>query len=241
MKSVHMTLQGKGGVGKSLVAALIAQFLQERGDEATCIDTDPVNQTFTGYSALKVSTLPLLDAEGRVNERNFDPLIEQIVETDSAFVIDNGAASFVPLSSYLLENDAARMIQDSGKQLVVHTVVTGGSGLDDTLEGFANLADQLPTDVRLVVWVNEYFGDVAADGKRFEEMRAFTHRKDRVHAVIYLDRQTSSTFKQDMEELLTAKLTFAEALASDRLGLMPRQRLKQIRNQIFDRMAVWMG
>ena len=46
---IHMVLQGKGGVGKSFIAALMAQFLQDRGRDPVCIDTDPVNATFAGY------------------------------------------------------------------------------------------------------------------------------------------------------------------------------------------------
>jgi len=48
---IHVVLQGKGGVGKGFVAALMAQFLQDRGRDPLCIDTDPVNATFAGYSA----------------------------------------------------------------------------------------------------------------------------------------------------------------------------------------------
>jgi cellulose biosynthesis protein BcsQ len=47
---IHMVLQGKGGVGKSFVAALMAQYLQDRGQDPVCIDTDPVNATFAGYA-----------------------------------------------------------------------------------------------------------------------------------------------------------------------------------------------
>jgi len=50
---IHMVLQGKGGVGKSFVAAPMAQFLQDKGRDPLCIDTDPVNATFAGYSAFR--------------------------------------------------------------------------------------------------------------------------------------------------------------------------------------------
>ncbi len=44
--AIHLTLQGKGGVGKRLVASVLAQYLREKGKEVRCIDTDPVNRTF---------------------------------------------------------------------------------------------------------------------------------------------------------------------------------------------------
>jgi Mrp family chromosome partitioning ATPase len=45
--TIHLTLQGKGGVGKSLVSSILAQYFRYRGAEIHCIDTDPVNQTFS--------------------------------------------------------------------------------------------------------------------------------------------------------------------------------------------------
>src|SRR5579859_3467685 len=44
--TIHLTLQGKGGVGKSLVASILAQYFRHHGREIRCIDSDPVNQTF---------------------------------------------------------------------------------------------------------------------------------------------------------------------------------------------------
>src|ERR1051325_6140975 len=49
---IHMTLQGKGGVGKSLVASVLAQYFGEQGRVVRCVDTDPVNRTLAQYSAL---------------------------------------------------------------------------------------------------------------------------------------------------------------------------------------------
>ena len=45
MGTVHLILQGKGGVGKSFIAALLAQYLQEKGVAVRCFDADPVNST----------------------------------------------------------------------------------------------------------------------------------------------------------------------------------------------------
>src|SRR5690349_10613232 len=61
MKQVHFTLQGKGGVGKSLVASLIAQYLLSKGEPVAVIDADPVNPTLFGYDALKVQRLELME------------------------------------------------------------------------------------------------------------------------------------------------------------------------------------
>ena len=235
MNSVHITLQGKGGVGKSFISSLIAQYLRSQDKDVTCLDTDPVNATFAGYKALGVERVELMDA-GTLDQRRFDEVIERIVETDSHFVLDNGASSFLPLSSYLVENDAINLIANNGKQVVVHTVITGGQALLDTLGGFVSLAEQLAGNVRLVVWLNEYFGDIEADGKSFEEMQAYIRNKDRVHGIVRIARQTSSTFGKDVGLMLDAKLTFDEVDAGSTFGLMAKQRLRQVKRSIFEQL-----
>jgi hypothetical protein len=105
--SIHLTLQGKGGVGKSLVASVLAQYLREKGKEVRCIDTDPVNRTFAQYGALAADRLNLRDEHNRIEQRAFDSLIQRFLTEDAAtFVVDNGASTFLPLWHYLLGRTA---------------------------------------------------------------------------------------------------------------------------------------
>jgi hypothetical protein len=166
-------------------------------------------------------------------ERRFDELIEGIVTQDSNYVVDNGAASFIPLANYLLENDAISLITSSGKKVVVHTVITGGQALLDTLQGFQQLAEQLPESASLFVWLNEYFGEIVSDGKEFEEMRVYDRYRSRLAGMVRIPRQTSSTFETDVETMLHRKLTFDEVSASPDFGLMAKQRLATVRRAIF--------
>jgi hypothetical protein len=55
---VHFVLQGKGGVGKSYAAVLLAQYLRQRGLPVSCFDGDPLNQTLGGFASLEVSLVP---------------------------------------------------------------------------------------------------------------------------------------------------------------------------------------
>jgi CO dehydrogenase nickel-insertion accessory protein CooC1 len=48
-----LILQGKGGVGKSFIAALLAQYLQEKGVAVRCFDADPVNSTLASFPAYR--------------------------------------------------------------------------------------------------------------------------------------------------------------------------------------------
>ena len=236
MKKVHLVLQGKGGVGKSYAGSCVTQFYQENGEPVIPMDTDPVNATLTGYKSLDAIRVELMEGS-HLNERQFDSMMERIMSTDSNFVIDNGASSFIPLSNYLLENSAIEMISESGKQVVIHTVITGGQAMLDTLHGFTRLAQQMPENAQIVVWLNEFFGNIEANGKQFEEMRAYLDHKDRVTGIIRLNRQTSDTFGKDVELMLDRKMTFADAAAGSEFGLMSKQRLAMVKRSIFEQLS----
>src|ERR1044071_3474744 len=75
--TAHFVLQGKGGVGKSYVSAVLAQYFQERTKALHCLDTDPVNATFTQYKRLAAEHINIL-RRGAVHEKRFDELIDRI-------------------------------------------------------------------------------------------------------------------------------------------------------------------
>ena len=232
--TVHLSLQGKGGVGKSLVASVLAQYLQHKGEDVCCIDTDPVNQTFSQYAKLGAVHLRLLD-QGRIDPRAFDQLMERLLTEDGVFVVDNGASTFIPLWHYILENNVADVLRDAGRTLYVHSVVTGGQALVDTLSGFGELAQTTP-DRNVIVWVNEYFGPVRDSGKRFVEMKVFRENEEKVAGTVAIPRRSVDTFGRDMEEMLRRKLTFGEAIDSAEFSIMARQRLKAVRADLFDQL-----
>lgn len=232
MAKVHLVLQGKGGVGKSVIAALIAQYKASKGVMPVCVDTDPVNATFEGYKSLNVQRINIME-EDEINSRKFDALVELIASSEGDVIIDNGASSFVPLSHYLISNDVPALLQELGHEMVVHTVIAGSQSLLDTVNGFSQLASQFPTESLFVVWLNPYWGPIEHQGKKFEQMKAYTNNKDRVTAIIDLPKLKDETYGRDFAEMLEKRKTFDESLADGSLPIMTRQRLKIIRGDIF--------
>lgn len=237
MAKIHMILQGKGGVGKSFVAATMAQYLQDEGEAPLCIDTDPVNSTFAGYSAFDVKRIELMDGT-EIDPRRFDELIEMVAPLgpDDLVVIDNGAASFVPLADYLVTCDVPKMLKDMGHEVVLHSVITGGQAQNDTMHGLASLLDGFPS-VASVVWLNPYFGQVEIKGKRFRDMPIYTEYKERIRAVVDLPEFSSKLIGRDVEELLKSRRTFREGVEDASLPIMERQRLKQAQREIYNSVA----
>ncbi len=235
MAKIHMVLQGKGGVGKSMISAMIGQYKTHKGQKPLCIDTDPVNSTFKGYKALDVRRLNIMDGD-EINSRNFDALVEMIASVENDVIIDNGATSFVPLSHYLISNQVPALLQDMGHELVVHTVITGGQALEDTVSGFTQLAAQFPAEALFVVWLNPYWGPIEHEGKGFEKMKAYTDNKERVSAIIQIPALKEETYGRDFSEMLQERRTFDEALADSALTIMTRQRLKIVKSQLFQQL-----
>lgn len=237
MERVNLVLQGKGGVGKSLIAALLVQHYQATEVEVVCVDTDPVNATLMGYSAFKTRRLELMRG-AKIDERNFDTMMEWVLQEKANFVIDNGASCFLPLSNYLIENDAISMILQAGKEVIIHTVITGAQALLDTLTGFDQLATQMPKEAQIMVWLNEYFGEIKHDGKSFEEMQVYETHKNRIAGILRIPRQSSDTFGRDIEVMLHKKLTFAEARTSQEFSIMAKQRLAMMQRTIFEQLQL---
>jgi len=234
--SIHLTLQGKGGVGKSLIASVLAQYFLEHGRDVRCIDTDPVNRTLAQYSALAAERLNLRDEHNRIDQRSFDTLMERFLTEDGAtFVVDNGASTFLPLWHYLLENNALEYLHQQQHRVFVHTVITGGQALIDTLNGFSELAKSTQ-ERNIVVWVNEYFGRVEADGKKFSEMTAYCDNSDKVCGAVIFTKRNQDTFGRDVEEMISAKLTFQEAINTARMPIMAKQRLKVVQRDLFEQL-----
>lgn len=233
-QSAHFILQGKGGVGKSLVAALLAQYFGNAGSAPKCIDTDPVNQTFVNYKALNAVHLDLMDG-AKIDERKFDQLMERLLVEDGVFVIDNGASSFVPLSNYLIENNAIQMLADSERNVYIHCVITGGQALTDTLTGFKALAEQTNSK-NIVIWLNEYFGAIERDGKTFTDMKVYNENKEKVCGIVRIAKRNNDTFGKDIEEMAAKKLTFAEVIEGPDFAIMAKQRIKTVQKDIFSQL-----
>jgi hypothetical protein len=232
--AVHLTLQGKGGVGKSLVASILAQYFRHHGKKLHCIDSDPVNQTFSQYAELGAEHLALM-RNGRIDSAGFDVLIDRILAEDGIFLVDNGASTFVPLWSYIVENNALETIAAAGRKLYVHTMVTGGQALGDTLKGFKSLADS-SAERNIVVWLNEYFGVIERDGKTFTDMQAYKDSESKVFGLMNIPKRNPDTFGRDVEEVIARKRTFEDAIRNGTATVMTKQRLTMVQRDLFEQL-----
>ena len=140
--TVHLVLQGKGGVGKSLVASWLAEFLMSRGQPVRCIDGDPVNRSLGQYKFFGAEKIDLLNQSGVVERSRYDALVHRFLTEDAVFVVDSGATAFLPFWTYLVEADAVRTLRAAGRRVYIHVPISAGEMLNDTLLGSQDLSGQ---------------------------------------------------------------------------------------------------
>ncbi len=239
MAIVNMTLQGKGGVGKSLVASLIAQNAISQGVTPICIDTDPVNASFAAYKEFNVKKMKLGDTADEINISYFDKLIEIIAEAkpEDVIVIDNGSPTFLPFVRYMVDNHIMDFLHELGHEVRIHALLTGGEAFNDTLNGLDRLFKYFPK-TKIVVWLNEYFGKIEFEGNKFEDSGIFKKNIDQIYALLKIPQFQKDTFGRDFEKILKSKLTFTAALELENLPIMTRQRLKQTWRSLNDLMTM---
>ena len=241
MSTINFILQGKGGVGKSVCAILLAQYLQNRsGQLPFCVDLDPVNTSFKSFKALNVQDFNILDENKRnIEERHFDKITEDILNQAIAgndSIVDVGAMTFLPLSGYLKDSDTFTLLISETNEgtplnnIIVHVPLVAGQMYNDTIQGLQTILE-LPGQFQVVVWCNPMNGSL---NDCFEDD---VFKDEKIEGFIMLPTLHEATFGRDFKTMLENKQTFAEALADEKTSIIIRHRIKQIQKRSYDAIA----
>jgi hypothetical protein len=233
--TIHLVLQGKGGVGKSVIASWLAEFLMGRGQRVRSIDGDPVNRSLSQYKALNAEKLDLLNQEGLFMRARYDGLIGRFLNEEAVFVVDSGATAFLPFWTYIVESDVISMMRGAGRNVYVHIPISGGEMLNDTLLGFKTLAETA-AERSLVVWINEYFGPVARDGKSFNQMQVYLDNREKVLTSIGIPQRPADTYGENIRRMRELKLTFGEIGMSPDFYLVEKCRFRIVQRELFEQL-----
>ncbi len=108
-------------------------------------------------------------------------------------------------------SDIISILQGAGRRVYVLLRVSGGEILNDTLLGFKTLAETA-AEKSLVVWINEYFGPVAREGKTFDKMQVYLDNREKVLTSIGIPQGPPDTLGENIRRMRERKLTFEEAI-----------------------------
>ncbi len=235
--NLHFVLNAKGGIGKSFISSLLCQYLLFKNENILAIDTDPNNTTLYNTKALKAKFLQLISEDGNFNVREFDKIIEITFEKKhDNIIIDSGATTFIPLVSYLKENEIINLLKDNEINVYMHVPIVGGQARDDTILGLTQLIQAF--DSSFIVWINEYHEKLLKDNKEFEEFEEYQKIKEKIVAIVYLNLLSKDTFGKDLSDMTSLNLTFDEVMKDKDFSLMSKQRLKIFRDRAFKQLEL---
>ena len=242
-KTVHMTLCGKGGVGKSVVARLLAEYLTSQGEPPLAFDADPLNTNFASVEAFGAEKVKLFDKAHRINAKLFDAMVVRIYGSDRSIVIDTGASSYVPLFNYMQELKFARNLKRRGFDLMLHVIIAGGPALPFTMSNLTEVCRTFGGEAGITVWLNHYWEEITHNDKPFTELPVFKSNQASVTGLLEIERMAADTSAVDFAEFLKRNISFEQALdeRSSPFNVVEQSRLFNIRETIFDGMEAVLG
>jgi hypothetical protein len=88
----------------------------------------------------------------------------------------------------------------------------------------------------VVVWLNEFFGEVSQDGKPFEQFRVAEDQAHKLLGTVVIRERNPNTYGDDMRLMLAKRLTFQEAIRHGDFSLVSKQRLQIIQRELFEQL-----
>ena len=216
MSNIHLIGGEKGGVGKSLVARVLAQYLIDKQLPFLGFDTDRSHGALLRFYAGFASSA-LVD-----RYEALDAIVEAAVaQPDRRILVDLAAQTHEPLAKWMEESGVLDLADEAGFALFYWHVMDAGK---DSVDLLAKVLDRFGNRLRYVVVLNQLRGnDFSILKESGEEARAlalgarFVSIKRLSEGAIQKIDASSSSF-------------WAAKNAADKenagLGLMDRQRVK---------------
>lgn len=219
MPSINFIGGEKGGVGKSVVARLLAQYFIDKGMAFTGFDTDRSHTSFTRFYAdyaapVVVDTYEGLDRIAAVFEDvpagNPSPSV----------IVDLAAQTAAPLARWVKDSDLIALMGDMGIGVNLWHVADAGKDSVDLLEG---LLDTYGADPHYIVVKNLGRG---SDFSQLDESLALQNVFDLGGHVVSLPQLHEAS----MRKIDRRNASFWAAIqlrdGPDALGMLERQRVK---------------
>lgn len=223
MSYIHFIGGEKGGVGKSLVARVLAQYFVDRSIPFTGFDTDKSHGALLRFYA-DFAAPAVLDRHD-----SLDPIIELALEDPQRrILVDLAAQTQQSLGKWLDDAEVIELAQEHGLTLTWWHVMDAGR---DSVDLLRQWLDQFGGRIKLVIVLNEVRGD------RFEILEAsgeLARAKALGASVISLRRLPDTTMQKIDQHGVSfwAAVNHADRAASG-LGLLERQRVKVWLNRAY--------
>ena len=214
--AIHLIGGEKGGVGKSLVARLLAQHFIDRGIAFTGFDTDRSHGALMRFYADYASPV-LVD-----RYEALDAIVESAVATPGQRVlVDLAAQTHDPLVRWMDESGVLELAAESGVAVTYWHVMDAGR---DSVELLQKLLDRFEGRLRYVLVLNQLRGDDFGQLDRSGQM----HRALALGARVVRLKHLQDAVIRKIDEAGSSFWAARQAAGNEgpKLGLLERQRLK---------------
>ena len=232
MKNVHLILNGKGGIGKSVVSSFFTQFLISKNLPVLGIDCDASNNTFSQYEKLNIKRVAVAnDNNMTIDSKKFDNVMNEIINsTEEHIIIDSGASSFLNLVNYIIETDIINILNQNDCVTYIHLILAGGDMLQESFISAKAVINKL--DTNYIIWLNEHFGSFIGND-HFLKSKHFQEIQNKIGKVIIIPKQSSDLTEKDVQKMLKLKITFDEVKDSKEFSLFEKSRINFYKNILF--------
>jgi hypothetical protein len=231
MANIHLIGGEKGGVGKSLVARLLAQYLIDKSLPFVGFDSDRSHAALMRFYGGYASPVVVDRYE------SLDTIVESAAEDpDRRIVVDLAAQTHEPLVRWIEDSGVLEMASELGVSIRYWHVMDSGKDAVDLLR---NLLDRFGSRLSYVLVLNEVRGDDFDVLDRSGEKERALELDAKVISVKRL--QEAAMRKIDARSQSFWSATNNGAKDGNGLGLMERQRVKMWLKHAYgelDRLAV---
>jgi len=218
MSSLNFIGGEKGGVGKSVVSRVLAQYFIDKRLPFTGFDTDRSHTSFTRFyadfaSPIIVDNYEGLDAIGAAFEQAVDG-------TPPSVIVDLAAQTAAPLTRWIKDSDLFNVMADMGVTVNCWHIADAGK---DSVDLLNNLVNTFGHETNYVVVKNQGRG---TDFSQLEESEALKKAVQFGARVITLGQLQETSMQKIDRQNASFWAALNQHSGTDGLGLLERQRVK---------------
>ena len=218
MSSLNFIGGEKGGVGKSVVARVLAQYFIDNELPFTGFDTDRSHTTFTrfyqGYaSPVIVDRFESLDAIAQA-------LVDHTGETTPSIIVDLAAQTAAPVARWIQESDLLTLMAEMGITVNLWHIADPGKDSVDLLDRLIETYGEGPN---YIVVKNEGRG---SDFSQLEHSEALQKALSKGAHVVSLGQLHESSMRKIDRQDTSFWAAVHQTSGPEALGLLERQRVK---------------
>jgi hypothetical protein len=215
MATIHLVGGEKGGVGKSLVSRILAQYFIDHGNPFLGFDADRSHAALLRFYASYTSPVDIDDYQ------SLDRIVElAAAEADRRILVDLAAQTHRPLSRWIEDSRLLDLTAQFNITLMYWHVMDNSF---DSVELLRRLLDEFADRLKLVLVLNQ------VRGERFELLEASCQRTRAEQSgakIVVLQRLSDSTMhKIDADSRSFWSAMNHAAGADGNLGMLERQRV----------------